>query len=54
MQDKEQLGVADLLSEANASMPRGAGFARAEIMAALQVLDEQNKVMLHDQTVHKV
>lgn len=54
MQDKDELSLGDLLSEANIAAPAGDRFTRAELEAALTSLDNENKVMFYDDMVHKV
>lgn len=54
MQDKEQLPLLDLISEANKVTPPGDSFTRAELVAAISALDDDNKIMFYDDMVHKV
>lgn len=54
MQDKDELSLGDLLSEANIAAPAGDNFTRAELEAALNSLDNDNKIMFYDDMVHKV
>lgn len=54
MQDKDELSLGDLLSEANITAPAGDNFTRAELEAALNSLDNDNKIMFYDDMVHKV
>lgn len=54
MQSKDQLPLSDLISEVNVAMPTGDSFTRAELMAALSALDDDNKIMFYDDMVHKV
>lgn len=54
MQDKDQLGLSGLLSEANTATPPGSRFTREELEGALTSLDSENKIMFYDDMVHKV
>lgn len=54
MQDKEQLSLGDLISEANTVAPVGQAFTKDELVAALSALDNDNKIMFYDDMVHKV
>lgn len=54
MQDREKMSVDDLLSEANASSTANRTITRGELDAALVSLDNENKIMLYDNMVHKV
>lgn len=54
MQDREKMSVDDLLSEANASSAANKKITRGELDAALASLDNENKIMLYDNMVHKV
>lgn len=54
MQDKEELPLSDLISEANMVAPAGEAFTKAELVDALSALDNDNKIMFYDDMVHKV
>lgn len=54
MQDREKMSVDDLLSEANGSLTANRKITREELEVALVSLDNENKVMLYDDMVHKV
>lgn len=54
MRDRDQLPLADLISEANITAPQGDRFTRSELITALTALDDENKVMFYDNMVHKV
>lgn len=54
MQDKDELLLGDLVLEANSSAPPGIRFTQKDIEVALKSLDEDNKILFSDETVHKV
>lgn len=54
MQDKEQLPLSDLIREINISDPGRDAIPRKSLLAALQALDDENKIMFYDEVVHKV
>lgn len=54
MQEKDQMSLGDLLSEANSAATDADSFTRAELESALISLDGDNKIMFYDGMVHKV
>ncbi|CAM9305987.1 unnamed protein product [Laminaria digitata] len=54
MQEKDQMSLGDLLSEANSAATDADSFTRAEFETALASLDRGNKIMFYDGMVHKV
>lgn len=54
MQDKEELPLSNLISEANMVAPSGEAFTKAELVDALSALDNDNKIMFYDNMIHRV